>query len=68
MTFADLFSKLKLSQGDSEVIFDRDEPIGAVTDLVMPRRHWFRRGAQTRDDAVLTPQQTIATNNNARAS
>ena len=43
MMFADLFAKMKLSQKDAEVIFDRDEPVGSPTDLVMPRRRWFRR-------------------------
>ena len=45
MMFADLFAKMKLSQKDAEVIFDRDEPVGQSTDLVLPRprRRWFRR-------------------------
>jgi len=34
---------MKLSQKDAEVIFDPDEPVGAATDLVMPRRRWLRR-------------------------
>ena len=38
MRLADLIAKMKLSQNDAEVIFDRDEPIGTPTDLVMPRR------------------------------
>ncbi len=41
--FADLFKRVQLSPRDAEVIFDRDEPIGRPTDLVMPRRQWFRR-------------------------
>ncbi len=43
MSITDLFSRLTLSQKDAEVIFDRDEPVGAPTDMVMPRRYWFRR-------------------------
>ena len=43
MTLADFFSKMTLSQKDAEVIFDRDEPVGQPTDVVMPRRRWFRR-------------------------
>ena len=43
MRFRELFAKMKLSQKDAEVIFDRDEPVGAATDLVMPRRRWLRR-------------------------
>ncbi len=46
MSFADLIARLKLSQKDAELIFDRDEPIGTPTDLVMPRRRWFRKKAQ----------------------
>lgn len=37
MSLVDLIAKMKLSQKDAEVIFDRDEPIGTPTDLVMPR-------------------------------
>ena len=43
MTLTDFFSKMTLSRKDAEVIFDRDEPVGQPTDLVMPRRRWFRR-------------------------
>ena len=44
MTLTDFFSKVTLSPKDAEVIFDRDEPVGQPTDLVMPRpRRWFRR-------------------------
>ena len=46
MSFADLFSRMKLSQKDAEIIFDRHEPIGEPTDLVMPRRRWFRKKSQ----------------------
>ncbi len=43
MNFGHLFSIMRLSQNDAEVIFDRNEPVGAATDLVMPRRRWFGR-------------------------
>ena len=47
MSVARLFASMKLSQRDAEVIFDRDEPVGHATDIVLPRRRWFRkRGAQ----------------------
>lgn len=50
MTLGQFFSKMMLSRKDAEVIFDRDEPIGRTTDVVMPPpRRWFRReksGAQ----------------------
>ena len=28
---------------NASVIFDEAEPVGQATDLVMPRRRWFRR-------------------------
>ncbi len=46
MSFADLFARMKLSQKDAEIIFDRDEPVGRTTDMVMPRRRWFRKKSQ----------------------
>lgn len=46
MSFADLLARIKLSEKDGEVIFDRYEPIGRPTDLVMPRRRWFRKQTQ----------------------
>ena len=47
MTLAEFFSKMTLSPKDAEVIFDRDEPVGQPTDLVMPRRRWLRRKKAT---------------------
>jgi hypothetical protein len=47
--FTSLFNRLKLAPRDAEVIFDRDEPIGRATDLVMPARRWFRRSQQLDD-------------------
>ena len=43
MMLGQLFSKMMLSPKEAEMIFDRDEPVGSPTDLVMPRRRWFRR-------------------------
>ena len=43
MTLSEFFSKMKLNPRDAEVIFDRDEPVGRPTDVVMPRRYWFKR-------------------------
>jgi hypothetical protein len=40
---AHLFRRVKLAPRDAEVIFDRHEPIGKPTDLVLPRRRWFGR-------------------------
>ena len=42
MTLSEFFSKMKLNRKDAEVIFDRDEPVGRPTDVVMPPRHWFK--------------------------
>jgi hypothetical protein len=46
MSFSDLLARIKLSEKDAEVIFDRHEPIGQTTDMVMPRRRWFRKKSQ----------------------
>ena len=43
MSFAGLIARMKRYDKNAEVIFDREEPIGQPTDLVMPRRRWFRR-------------------------
>ena len=50
--FADLFTRLRLAPNDAEVIFDRDEPVGQATDLVMPRRRWFRRSEEANKDRL----------------
>jgi hypothetical protein len=52
MIFTDLLARLKLEPRDAEVIFDRDEPIGRPTDLVMPARRWFRRRHHKAGDAL----------------
>jgi hypothetical protein len=43
MSFADFIARMKAFQKNADVIFDREEPIGAATDLVLPRRRWFRK-------------------------
>jgi hypothetical protein len=43
MSFADLVVRMKAFQKNADVIFDREEPIGVATDLVLPRRRWFRK-------------------------
>ena len=53
MSLARLFNKMQLSQADAEVIFDRDEPVGQPTDVVMPRRRWFRRSLAQKDAAKM---------------
>jgi hypothetical protein len=43
MSFSKFFAHLKRYDENAAVIFDQAEPVGQATDLVMPRRHWFRR-------------------------
>ncbi|MDQ3198900.1 MAG: hypothetical protein M3Q46_06885 [Verrucomicrobiota bacterium] len=45
MSWSELFSKLKRYDQNATVIFDRAEPIGQPTDLVLPYRRWFKRRA-----------------------
>lgn len=52
MSVTAFLSKLKFSAADAEVIFDRDEPVGQPTDLVMPYRRWFGRGKQLRREVA----------------
>ncbi len=46
MSFSDFFAKLKSYDENAAVIFDRAEPIGQATDLVLPDRRWFNRRAR----------------------
>jgi hypothetical protein len=43
MTVADLINRMRRYEKNAEMIFDTEEPIGTPTDLVMPRRRWFRQ-------------------------
>ena len=43
MSFSKLWANVRRYNDNATVIFDREEPIGRATDLVMPRRRWFRR-------------------------
>jgi hypothetical protein len=43
MSFSELFANVRRYNHNATVIFDREEPIGRATDLVMPRRRWFGR-------------------------
>ncbi len=45
MNVADLINRMKRYEKNAEMIFDAEEPIGTPTDLVMPRRRWFRKPA-----------------------
>jgi hypothetical protein len=37
---------MKQFDKNAEIIFDQEEPIGLTTDLVMPRRRWFRKNVR----------------------
>ncbi len=43
MILTNLINRMKRYEKNAEMIFDVEEPIGFPTDLVMPRRRWFRR-------------------------
>jgi len=43
MSFSELLAWIKRQDENAAVIFDRAEPVGQPTDLVMPRRRWFGR-------------------------
>ena len=42
MSLTEFFAKLKCYNQNANIIFDDEEPIGRATDLVMPRKRWFR--------------------------
>jgi hypothetical protein len=44
MKVSQFIAKMKRYNKNAEVIFDAEEPIGRATDLVLPRRRFFRRG------------------------
>jgi hypothetical protein len=57
------FQRLKLAPRDAEVIFDRHEPVGRPTDLVLPRRRWFGRNKAKGDGSSVhhvSPLKRIA--------
>lgn len=43
MSFAEFFALVRRYNQNATVIFDREEPVGRATDLVMPHRRWFGR-------------------------
>ncbi len=55
MNLADLFARMKKYNLNAEVIFDPEEPLGQTTDIVMPRRRWFRR----KKDCSIGPMRPI---------
>ena len=46
MSFSEFLRKLKSYDQNATLIFDRAEPIGQATDLVLPDRRWFNRRAR----------------------
>lgn len=46
MSFSDFFAKMKRYDQNAAIIFDRSEPVGQATDLVLPDRRWFNRRAR----------------------
>ena len=43
MNWTEFLAYLRRQDQNAAVIFDRTEPIGQPTDLVMPYRRWFGR-------------------------
>ena len=43
MSWSDFLDKVRRYEQNAAVIFDEEEPIGRPTDVVMPRRRWFKR-------------------------
>jgi hypothetical protein len=43
MSVSEFLAWIKRHDENAAVIFDRAEPIGQPTDMVMPRRRWFSR-------------------------
>ncbi len=55
MSVAELFAKLRRYDRNAEVIFDEEEPVGQATDLVMPRRRWFRGAKNSTASQPIVP-------------
>ena len=60
MSLAGLRERMKRFDKNAEVIFDREEPVGAPTDMVMPRRRWFgKKGDRTSTPAASGPHPNL---------
>jgi hypothetical protein len=59
MKIAALIERMKNFEKKSAMIFDDEEPIGRPTDLVMPRRRWFRREKSDADEPLKFQSQPI---------
>jgi hypothetical protein len=58
MSFADFIAKVKRYDQNATVIFDRAEPIGQATDLVLPDRRWFRVRRKALRPIEVTPERS----------
>ena len=60
MKFADFFANPRRQEEDAAVIFDRSEPIGRPTDLVLPYRPFLDRfrGKKTAALSVAAPNES----------
>ncbi|MEO6969449.1 MAG: hypothetical protein ABI217_00965 [Chthoniobacterales bacterium] len=61
MSFAQFFANVKRYNENAAVIFDHAEPIGRATDLVLPRRRWFRRDPRknlTASQSITAPERS----------
>ena len=58
MSLTEFFAKLKRYDQNANVIFDDEEPIGRATDLVMPRKRWFRGPASSDPRGEKSPPLT----------
>ena len=56
MRLANLRERLILNPKDAEVIFDRDEPVGTPTDMVLQPRRWLTAPVAASDEFRLTSQ------------
>ncbi len=56
MNLAELLIRMRRYDRNAEVIFDAQEPVGRATDLVMPRRGWWRRGKYLSAKAAGVPR------------
>jgi hypothetical protein len=43
MSLDEFFTRIRRYDQNAAVIFDRDEPVGRPTDLVLPWRRWWGR-------------------------
>ena len=57
MSLENFLTRMKRYQKNAELIFDDEEPIGVATDVVMPRRRWFRRNQSSRENLIRAAQQ-----------